>query len=65
MYGQCCCANAKRRHSQWHDHMNMIESFEMWYYRKMLKEHVKNEFVLQLIHKKRELLKTLKRRKLE
>lgn len=49
--------------------MNRLEAFEMWCYRRMLRvswtEHVTNESVLQRLHKARELLEIIKRRKLE
>lgn len=46
-----------------------LEAFEMWIYRRMLKiswtDRVKNETVLQRMHKRLELLNTIKKRKLQ
>lgn len=48
-------------------HMNLLESFEMWCYRRILKipwtARVTNEDVLKRIGKTRELLKAIKKRK--
>ena len=49
--------------------MNKLEAFEMWCYRRILriswKDRVTNPSVLQRLHKDRELLSVIKRRKLE
>ena len=48
-------------------HMNKLESFEMWVYRRMLKiswvDHITNMEVLRRVNKERELLTNIKRRK--
>lgn len=49
--------------------MNRIEAFEMWCYRRMLKiawtEKVRNTEILERIEKERELLTTIKKRKMQ
>lgn len=49
--------------------MNKIEAFEMWCYRRILRlswrDRVSNERVLRMLFKDRELLATVKRRKME
>lgn len=50
-------------------HLNKLEAFELWCYRRMLKipwtAHVTNESVLKSLHKERELTNIIKSRKVE